>query len=71
MQFLHSSDKCWLNKSSQLCETGFCDLPLDLIQELLYQNDIEWGGTWHSVLDYMHFEIPKNKVVEYLENENE
>ncbi|MGM0582757.1 MAG: M15 family metallopeptidase [Bacteroidota bacterium] len=41
------------------------------MQELLYQEDIEWGGTWHSVLDYMHFEIPKSKVVNYLENENE
>jgi hypothetical protein len=57
--------------NNNLFKDGFCDLPLDLIEELLYQENMEWGGTWHSVLDYMHFEIPKRKVIEYLDNDDE
>lgn len=48
-------------------DNGFCELPLDLIQAFIQEEDMQWGGTWNSSnVDYMHFEVKQQKIAKYL-----
>lgn len=52
---------------NNLFSDGFCNLPKDIIEAIIGQDDLTWGGLWNSKSDFMHFEIPKGKVKNYFE----
>ncbi|MEQ9098454.1 MAG: hypothetical protein RIF36_09485 [Imperialibacter sp.] len=46
---------------------GFCEVPVELIESFISEEDVQWGGLWDSAnVDYMHFEIKKDAVSKYL-----
>jgi hypothetical protein len=51
-------------------QNGFCEVPLEIIEAFLAEEDVQWGGTWNSSnVDYMHFEIKKKAISKYLSQE--
>jgi len=57
-----SSFSNWLHKANtrssltRRAGKGFFNLPVDLVNYLIDSGQIEWGGNWNSIKDFMHFE---------------